>query len=274
MHGYGLAILVGVSLVATASAQGTPWRFHWQPGQVLSYAVESVTTVTETVGGSKIETTSKVSLLKRWQVLAVDGAGVATLQLTLASLRNEQTRPDGGVLLFDSAHPEKSTPELREQMARYVGRPLAVLRVDGRGKVVEVKQGDAARYESEPPFVLELPLSAPAAGHSWERTYRVTLGPPLGTGEKYDALQRYACDRAEGGTAVVRLTTQFKTLPRNLTERLPLLQKQPEGEVVFDVRAGRLQSARLWTDRVLEGHQGPGSSYRFQNSSTERYVDR
>src|SRR5438132_170008 len=100
MRGYGVAVLVGLALSAPASAQGTPWRFRWQPGQVLSYRVASVTTVSEAVRGDRSETTSKVSLLKQWKVLAVDAAGVATLELTLTALRNEQTRPGGEVLLF------------------------------------------------------------------------------------------------------------------------------------------------------------------------------
>jgi hypothetical protein len=51
-----------------------------------------------------------------------------------------------------------------------------------------------------------------------------------------------------------------------------VLQLQPEGEVVFDLQAGRLQSARLRIDKELKGHQGEGSSYKFQSAYTEKYV--
>src|SRR5438128_233564 len=75
----GLAILLGLVLVGPAAAQGPGWRFRWQPGQVLPYRVEQVTTVTEVVGGNKVEMTAKVTVLKHWQVLEVDAQGVATL---------------------------------------------------------------------------------------------------------------------------------------------------------------------------------------------------
>jgi hypothetical protein len=271
MRGYGFAVLVGLTLLAPAQAQAPAWRFRWQPGQALHYRVDHLTTVTETVAGKTTETTAKLGLVKRWQVQAVDAQGVATVQLSVTAMRNEQTRPDGSVLLFDSANPDKSTPELREQLTKYIGQPLALLRVDAYGRVIEVKQGDAKRYESEPPFVLVLPEAAPSAGQSWKRAYRLTLNPPLGTGEQYDLVQKYVCDKSDGAGGYLRLSTTLKNPPASLREQAPLLQNQPEGEIVFDVRSGRLHSARLAIDKVLEKHQGEGSSYRFKSSYTEQY---
>jgi hypothetical protein len=271
MRKHGLTILLGLALVGPAAAQGPAWRFRWQPGQVLPYRVEQTTTVTEVVGGKKVEMTAKVSVLKHWQVLDVDAQGVATLKLTLAAMRNEQKRPDGSVLLYDSSAPDKSTPELREQMAKYVGQPLAVLRVDGQGQVVEVKQSEANRFESDLPFLVTLPAAAPAVGGSWERVFKVTLDPSQGSGQ-YEAVQKYVYVKADASAAVIALTTQFRTQPELVQEQAPLLQKQPAGEVVFDVRAGRLHSARLQIDKMLTNHQGEGSSYRFVSSYTEQYA--
>ena len=105
------------------------------------------------------------------------------------------------MLLFDSADPAKSNAQMREQLTKYVNAPLAILRIDNRGQVVEVKEskfGPASRYESEPPFVLTFPEESPSIGQVWNRSYRVTLEPPRGTGEKYDASQKYTCKGAEG----------------------------------------------------------------------------
>jgi hypothetical protein len=271
MRKYGLAVLLGLALIGPAAAQAPAWRFRWQPGQVLPYRVDQITTVTEISGGNKVAMTAKVTVLKHWQVLEVDPQGVATLKLTLVAMRNEQKRPDGSVLLYDSSDPDKSTPELREQLAKYVGQPLAILRVDNQGRVLEVKQGQANRFESDLPFLMTLPAAAPAAGRSWERTFKVTLEPPQGSGQ-YEAVQKYVCAKADANAAVIALTTQFRGLPEAAQEQIPLLQKQPEGEVVFDVRAGRLHSARLRIDKTLQNHQGEGSSYHFVSGYTEQFV--
>src|SRR3954451_8173754 len=132
------AVLAGLVLASGAWAQA-PARWHWQAGQVLVFKVEAASLAAEVVGDAKVEIKTKHSVTKRWQVLAVDTSGVATLQLSNTALTYEATRPDGEVLRYDSAHPDKSTPEIRDQFSRYVGQPLAVLRVDGLGRVLEVK---------------------------------------------------------------------------------------------------------------------------------------
>jgi hypothetical protein len=270
-----LPIVVGLVQVSAVAAQSADWRFHWQPGQVLTYKVEHTTVTTDTAGEAKDETKTKLNLTKRWQVLAVDPAGVATVQLSLMALRNEITRPNHEVLLFDSADPKVGTPELREAMAAFIGTPLAVLRVDATGRVVEVKesrQGSLSRFETTPPFVIVLFKGAAQPGQYWQRDYAITVEPPAGTGEKYQATQRYLCKEVKPTAVVLELTTTLKTQPEAVADQLPLLQWLPEGEIVFDPQAGLLRSARLHIDKELKGHQGEGSAYRFQSQYTEEYV--
>src|SRR5262245_36783371 len=107
-----LAVAAGLVLASTGLAQPVQCRFQWQPGQVLCYHVEENTSKTEVVEGKKVATSTKMSNDKRWQVLAVDAAGVATLQLSLASLHFELTTPGGDVLLYDSRDNEKSNPQM------------------------------------------------------------------------------------------------------------------------------------------------------------------
>jgi hypothetical protein len=271
---YLLAILSGVALAPSAVAQA-PVRFHWQPGDVLTYRVEQVTLASDVVEGQRSETKSKNTNVKRWQVLGVDAAGVATLQLSLAALRFEVTTPKAETLLFDSANPEKSDAQMREQMGKYLGRPLAVLRVDSRGRVVEVKESKffpASRYESEVPFVITLPEGILQVGQGWERSYQVTLEPPEGTGNRFQAAQKYTCQKLDSQSAIIALATTIKNLPESQLDQVPLFQMQPEGQVIFDVQAGRLLSATLKIDRELKDQQGQGSSYRFESTYTEQYV--
>jgi hypothetical protein len=267
----GFALL---AMAALASAQTAPGRLTWQAGQMLTYRVEQVTFASDAAGDNKAETRTKLNLLKRWQVVSVDAAGAATLQLSLASLRLETTTPGGDKLLFDSIEPEKSAPEMREQLGKFVGKALALLRVDSQGRVLEVKEskfGPASRYENELPFVGVLPADGLKPGQEWQRDYKITLEPPAGAGEKYDAVQKYVCKSVVDGVATATMTTALKT-PLPPAEQAPLLQLQPEGEIVFDLKAGRLKSASLKIDREVNCHQGEGSSYHVQATYTEEFV--
>jgi hypothetical protein len=282
IRGWLATLIAGLVVSGTATAQSRtdfqsvpPWQFRWQPGQVLTYRVEHNTAATDVAGNNKSESKTKLNLSKRWQVLDVDAKGVATLQLSVTALRLETTTPSGGTLLFDSGNPDKSNPEMREQLGRFVGQALAVLRIDSQGRVVEVKEskhGPASRFESELPFVFVLPDQGTQVGQTWERAYKITLEPPQGTGDKYEASQKYICKAVAGNAATVAMTTLLKTMPESLLDRVPLLQLQPEGEIVFDLQAGRLHRASLRIEKELAGHQGEGSSYRFQSAYMEEYV--
>jgi hypothetical protein len=270
-----LAAFAGLVLSSAAVGQEAAWRFKLTPGQVLKYRVEQNIAASEVVDGKKVATTSKTTSVKSWRVVDVDAAGVATLQLSLLSLRLERTTPAGESLVFDSSDPQKSHPQLREQLSKYVGQPLAVLRVDATGKLVEVKEskyGPASHYESELPFSITLPGSAVQAGQAWERNYSITLEPPQGTGEKYEATQKYTCQAIRGTMATVAMTTAVKNLPASLLDQVPLLNMQPTGGALFNTEAGRVEKAVLRVEKELKGHQGEGSSYKFQSTWVMQYV--
>ena len=57
-----------------------------------------------------------------------------------------------------------------------------------------------------------------------------------------------------------------------MADRIPLLQKLAQGQIVFDIPTGRLISARVNIDKTLENHQGPGSNYRFQSYYSEDLI--
>jgi hypothetical protein len=276
IRGWFCTLVAGLVFAASATAQAPAWQFRWQSGQALTYRVEHTTSATEVVGKDKNESKTKLNLTKNWQVLQVDAAGVATLQLSLIAMRLETTTPSGSTLLFDSDDAQKSDPELRKELSKFVGQPLAVLRLDSQGKVVEVKEsrhGPASRFESELPFVIQLPAAGPIVNQNWDRSYKITLEPPQGTGEKYDAVQNYACKSVDTSTATITLTTTVKNMPESVLDQVPLLQMQPEGEVTFDLQNGRLRKAMLHIEKELKGHQGEGSSYRFQSNYTEEFVE-
>ena len=73
-------------------------------------------------------------------------------------------------------------------------------------------------------------------------------------------------------TLTVALKSELKNPPAAPGDQVPLLQMLPEGEVVYDLRAGRLQRANLRIEKELPNHQGEGSSYRFVSSYFEEYV--
>ena len=265
-------VVLGYLLGFGSTTQASPWTFHWQKGQVLTYQVEHITKVTELVAGNKVEMVSKLKVLKNWQIESINNKGTATVHLTLASMHNEQTRPNGKVLL-DSDHPDKGTPELHKQLKKFIGNTLAELHVDQQGKVAEVVQGAKVQFETDLPFAVCLPATDMSEGRTWARSFQIVLDPPFGAGEKFTASQQYQVVKLTDNQATLRVNTAIKDMPKSPAEQLPLLQKQPQGEVIFDLVAGRMLSADLKIECELQGHQGTGSNYRFYSRHLEKLVN-
>jgi hypothetical protein len=271
-----MATVLGVLVIgswASAQTAAPDGRFHWRTGQTLSYQLEYTTLAFDQRGETKSETKSYLKATKRWQVTGVDSAGVATLEMSLTSMLQELTTPGGDVLRFDSSNIDKSTPQLKS-MANFINKPLAVLRVDVVGRVVEVKssKSDPANYENEPPFLAMMPGVMVKPGQFWNREFKITLAPPLGAGEKYDAVQKHICKSISGDLMTVSVASDLRTPPKAAADAVPMWQMMPQGEVVFDLKAGRLDSAKLSIDKELKDHQGPGSHTKFQSQLTVRYL--
>jgi hypothetical protein len=272
-----LSVLAGLALLlasASADAQALG-RFQFKKGQVLQYKVEQTTSATDMLGETNSVLTSRVEQIKCWQVADVESDGTATLQLSLLKLKMQQRLPSGETWEFDSTAPDQSHKQLREQLSPFVGKALALLRVDAMGKVLEVKstlQGSARRYESELPFVVTLPGVDFQTAQSWTRPYRIVLDPPLGTGERFAAEQVFQLRGTNNGFVSITFSTTIKEQPKEPMERLPLLQMQPQGEALFDPKLGLVVSSRFTSGGVVEGHQGEGSRYEFSSEYKEQLV--
>jgi hypothetical protein len=272
-----LSPFVLVALAATAAAQSPGPRFRWQPGLTLDYRVEQTTTVTDSVDGKTETHLTKLNLSKRWQVQSVDAAGVATLQLTLLGLRMEMGRDGTVPIVFDSQKVDPANAELNKDLLQYIGKPIATLRLDAQGQLVEVKEshfGPASRYAAELPFRVILPDVAPQVGQAWERTYQVKLEPPQGAGETYNAVQRYTCKSVTGAGLTIGLATTINDQPEAPADRIPLAPLLAEGTVVFDAANGRMKRADLKMAGEFAEHRGSGSKYNYTSTYVEELIEK
>jgi len=270
-----LSLAVCVLTFSTATAQAPAMKFRWQPGLTLSYKVAQATKAVEVTGNGSAETKTKLNLVKQWKVQEVDAAGIATLHLTVISMRMEISPPTGDALVFDSADPSVGDAGLKAQMGKYVGQTIAILRMDDRGKVVEVKEskfGPPSRFDAELPFQLVLPGEMAREGLAWNRTYQLKLEPPHGAGETFDCVQAFRCKQMNSTSVLISCQTTIPKLPDSPQDQIPLLQAQTDGEVVFDMANGRLDAAVIQVNKELKDHQGKDSSYRFQSVYRESYM--
>ncbi|AWM41946.1 hypothetical protein GobsT_69220 [Gemmata obscuriglobus] len=273
---FALAFL-GAAPVLAQPAPAAP-RFKWEAGKVHTYRVVQQTIVKETVLDEKSEkpvaTEAKTSLVlvRKWTVKDVDKQGVATLEMSIAEMKQEFRQPDGSTTTTDSAKPEDA-----KAMAEYLNKPIVTVRIDAQGKLVEVKEakgGAAARLQAELPFRLVLPDAAPEAGKTWDRPFAFKLDPPAGTGESYDFTQKYTNKGTKDGYLIVGVETALKAPPKTTGEQVPLVPMLWTGDVYFNTSAGKYQASRLSAKAELANHQGEGTKFVYESTYAEDCLDK
>jgi len=269
----GITAIVMVGLAQPPGGDAPTLRYKWQPGQALTYKVAQQTVVQETALDPKTEkpvtteSRTNLALTRKWVVKEVDATGVATLEMQISAVRNEIRQADGETIIRDS-----SVPEQAKEMAAYLNTPVVVVRVDGQGKLVEVKetkQGSAARLRAELPFRLVLPDTGPTPGQVWDRTFALKLDPPLGAGESYDFSQKFTSKGVKDGLLVVGVETALKAPPKTASEQVPLVPMLWAGDVYFHPTTGKYHAARLAAKAEILNHLGEGSKFVYQSSFSE-----
>lgn len=271
--------LLTFALLAPAQPSATPAvRFKWAADQTHIYKVTQHTLVRETTLDPKTEkpvvseAKTNLALTKKWFVKSVDANGVATLEMSITAMKNEFRKSDGTTLERDSANPEHA-----KEMAAYLNVPIVIVRIDSQGRIVEVKEtkgGSAARLHAELPFRMMLPSAASDVGKSWDRTFTMKLDPPLGTGDRYDFLQKFTPTANKDGLLVARVETTLKAPPKALAERVPLVPMLWTGEVYFNTLAGKYHAARLNVKAELPNYQGEGTTFEYESVYSEDAVEK
>lgn len=262
-------------LLNSSTSQAAAPRFQWVEGQVLAYKVTQTTTATDKATDSTVEGASKLALTKQWKVLGVETGGVATLELKITAMRFEMKDAKGKWLVYDSTNVAQTDKEMKD-FEKYINTPVALVRIDTLGKVVQVKEvklGQASSFDKELPFVIVLAEAEKKTGETWERSYQISLDPPQGTGEKYDARQLFTASSADSDKLVIQFTTAVPKLPATPMDQIPLLQAQTDGMVTFDIKSGRMEKAIVNVDKEVKDHRGKDSSYHFQTSYTIKLVE-
>src|SRR2546423_1137957 len=70
----------------------------------------------------------------------------------------------------------------------------------------------------------------------------------------------------------ISLATELKNNPKAAADSIPLWQMLPGGEVVFDVKNGRLHKAQLTITKEVKNHQGENSSCTFNSTLSIEYA--
>ena len=256
-------------------------RYQFEKGATLRYLN---TTENKTEGGMmNFNQHQEQGLL--WEVQEVDAEGTATIHITYESVKARMESPQG-VMEFDSTKDEGSGGDpFGQTMSAFVGKTVA-MKVDPFGKVLEVDGfsailepalkdnpmadfvrgtfNDEAMGQMMQNSMALLPDTEPEVGDSWSQAYSAPAGM-LGTmsvdvKNSIDSIQEVAGDKLAKILILGTFDMSAIQAPEDTGEnpmaamlsQMKVSDGKVDGEVVFDMSHGRVETQRTTVTMVME----------------------
>lgn len=264
----GVVILAGMA-AGLVAAEPTALRYRFRAGDRLPMRVEHRALTETTMNGVTQSVETMTDSTKTWTVVAVDADGTATLEHSVDDVTMTSRTSDRGEIRWASAGDDDPPPGY-EAVRPNLGVPLVRMRVAADGRVI-----DRQELRPCPPaatgdlVVVPLPEAAMEVGGEWTVPQEVVVEVPAGPRKAVRTRLRYRLEAVKDGIATIAVDTTVLTPIDDPRLEARLLERIWDGEIRFDIAAGRVVSRRTAIDRRVIGFGGPQSSVRYKASLAE-----
>jgi len=273
-----LAGLAAAAVVATAAGPAGPpevfrLRYRFEPGAEIATEVAHRALTETTMNGVTQSVETMTDSVKTWTVVAVDETGRATLEQSVDDVTMTSRSSDRGEVRWSSTGSDDPPPGY-EGVRQSLGVPLVRMEVAPDGRILERRElRPCPAAASGDLVVVPLPDEPVPVGHEWTIPDEVVVEVPGGPRKAVRTRLRYRLDEVRDGVARIAVDTTVLTPLDDPRLEARLLERIWNGEIRFDVEAGRIASRRTAVDRRVVGFGGPQSSLRYKASLEERLLD-
>ncbi len=203
-------------------------------------------------------TTNQSTVDRHYHVDSVDPDGSAIVELFIDNVKLTYAFNNGKPITYDT-----SKKELPPRGFEGVNRSLGMhgrVRFSPRGNVLPLAglPNDPATDPSES-FLDPLPSKPIHVGEEWFDDFKVKVSVSRSLNQRITLRRRYTLESVDGKIATIRLRTSEITPVDDAQIRAQLVQRTPEGKIMFDLERGVTVSRDLTCSRAEMGVMGEGS---------------
>ncbi len=246
-------------------------RYKLSRGEVLRYEVTHRASIRSTIDETTQAAQTKTDSVKAWKVTDVLPSGEIEFTTVVERVHMLNQLPDRDAMEYDSVR-DKTPPPGFEDAARAVGVPLSIVRITPRGKIVRRDMKiQNQNFDEDAPVALRLPEKPVAIGETWDEPFDVQVTLENGGTKSIQTRRRHKLGGVAGGVATIEVTYQVLS-PIDAHIECQLVQRLMEGEVRFDIEAGRIIGQQMDIDKRILGFAGPASSMQYVMHMEEKLL--
>ena len=257
-------------------------RWKFTAGEAFDYQMTQDMNMNMAAGpAGQMATTAEQTMNMTWSVKSIDDKGDAVIGQKVSRIRMKMTAPDGQGFDYDtdSEAPAVGMAAMMAPTMEAMTASEITFTMSPRGEVHDVKISDelSAAIKNGPggesgaieqfksmisQVAFVLPENPPKTGETW--TTKIAGNNPAGGNQSVETTYTYDGTReADGTTFAVIKPSMSMQLANNPMMEMKMKEQKTDGEVLFDVEAGRLHSMsinhHITLDMVAAGQTMPGT---------------
>lgn len=274
----------GAAPAGAAAAYRLAYKF--QTGDVVRYESVQKSKFVSQFKGNAETSTNETHMRKAYRVVKVYEDGTADLETIIEWVRMKVDFGDGSLPTeFDSKDPASKTQAKFADVSRNIGKPQVRMRTSSTGKVLKVKEvapvGPApagaqiqmkdVQGQDSYDFLTIFPAKALKVGEGWEDKSEVQVADN-NLKKTVDVKTTYTLKAVDGDLATVGFKTVVLTPIRDNNIAIQLMQREPSGELVFDMRKGAVVTRSVTHDKSVINPAGNNTAMNSKGVQFERLV--
>jgi Family of unknown function (DUF6263) len=252
-------------VAAVAAPPAYTLRYKFQRGKDVSMVVDVDSQIRvqkgETVTVAKMRSTTE----RHFHVDSVEPDGSAVLGLVIDNVRMSRSFDNSPAINYDTRSDDRPTAEFKP-VKDSMGIVLGQMEVAGRGEmrslVVRENLTNDRRImmnDASENFLDVLPEKPVRVGDEWSDDVKISVSVSRSLQQKITVRRRYTLVAVNGNVATIHLSMAELVPIDDPFIRGQLVQKTPEGTILFDMNLGMVTSRKLRCCRTETGVMGEGS---------------
>ena len=243
-------------------------RYRFTKGEHIGWKVKHLSTTEATIQGTTETTKSRTISTKVWEVQDVDAEGNVTLVHSVADVDMWQKISDRPEVRYNS-RTDTTPPPQYMHVAKMVGTPIATVKISSAGKVLE-RSGTLPQVNlGLGEITVPLPAEPVKIGQQWHTTSEILVRRQDGTKKRIKTRMVYTLKSVKTGVATIEVKTEVVTPVSDPRIQSQLVQQITDGEIRFDVDAGRILGREIGWDETVVGFNGHDSLMKYLARFTE-----
>jgi hypothetical protein len=233
--------------------------------EVYSTVLHQAKTITRIQGIDQASEARTVSE-KVWKVTEVNAQGEMTFEYRIEHVEMTQKNGEDKEIRYDSRK-DKAAPPIYKKVAESLGKPMSTVVINSRGQVLSRSDNKDAPELGMGDIILPLPEKALTVGEAWDVPRETRVKMPDGTHKTIKIREQYRLKKVQSGIATIAINSQPITPLDGPEVESQVMQQLSNGELKFDIDAGKMLSKELNWDDSIVGFSGAESQLTY----TARY---